>query len=148
DAVVFLAYSRSGLTLDNLLRDGIPADPAAARSFFEYTLAPAAPPDGTLVASLDATADAPAAVWRFLRLHHYDTSPIAARYLDFLLCFFCWKNLTWPFWWRKSSTRSGPCCRQDPALESHTPSPMSGFPAPAAGPGDGFRRPPIRHRQS
>ena len=85
DAVVFLAYSRSGLTLDNLLRDGIPADPAAARSFFEYTLAPAAPPDGTLVASLDATADAPAAVWRFLRLHHYDTSPIAARYLDFLL---------------------------------------------------------------
>src|ERR1019366_1676804 len=28
---------------------------------------------------------AAAAVWPFLRLHHYDTSPIAARYLDFLL---------------------------------------------------------------
>jgi tetratricopeptide (TPR) repeat protein len=85
DPVVFLAYSRSGLTFDNLLRDGIPADAAAARSFFEYTLAPDSPPDETQVASLDTTAGAPAAVWRFLRLHHYDTPPLAARYLDFLL---------------------------------------------------------------
>jgi hypothetical protein len=86
DPVVFLAYSRSGLTFDDLLREGIPVDAAAARSFFEYTLGLASPDDGTPVASLDAAAAAaPAAVWRFLRLHHYETPPLAARYLHFLL---------------------------------------------------------------
>lgn len=92
DPVIFLAYSRSGLSIHHLLRDAIPPDPAAARSFFEYTLSspspPNAPPDATPPAAAPPNASpdaAAAAVWRFLRAHHYDTPPLAARYLDFLL---------------------------------------------------------------
>ena len=72
DPVIFLAWSRSALSVSDLLRLGIPADPAAARSFFQYTLASSAPQDA-------------AVVWQFLRNHHYDTPPLAARYADFLL---------------------------------------------------------------
>ena len=72
DPVVFLAYSRSGLSVPDLLRLGIPDDPAAARSFFDYALASLPPEDV-------------ATVWQSLHARRYDTPPLPARYADFLL---------------------------------------------------------------
>lgn len=72
DTVVFLAYSRSGLPVSDLIRFGIPAEPAAARAFFQARLA-------------SASAEDAAVLWQFLRDGHYDTPPLAARYLEFLL---------------------------------------------------------------
>ena len=72
DSIIFLSYSRSGLPTARLLRDGIPQDPLAARSYFEYALSSG---------SFEETA----AAWAFLRASRYDTAPLAGRYLDFLL---------------------------------------------------------------
>ncbi|HYW44061.1 MAG TPA: tetratricopeptide repeat protein [Bryobacteraceae bacterium] len=71
DSVVFLSYARSGLPIDELL-GGVPADPAAARRFFEYTV---------------ATANTAAAreLWQWMESRGYATRPLAARYVDFLL---------------------------------------------------------------
>jgi hypothetical protein len=77
DGVVFLAWSRCGVPLSDLIHLGLPDDAGAARALFEFTLSPGDPPLHS--------PEAAAAVWQFLRSHHYDTGTLAARYLDFLL---------------------------------------------------------------
>ena len=72
DSVVFLSYTRSGLSTADLLRSAIPPGPAAAQSFFEYSLA------------RHDTARA-AALWPWIVERGYTGQRLAARYVDFLL---------------------------------------------------------------
>jgi tetratricopeptide (TPR) repeat protein len=72
DSLIFLLYQRSGLPIGEVLNHGLPADPAAARSFFAYVIE-------------NDTEDAGDAAWKWLGSRGYLDDRTASAYAGHLV---------------------------------------------------------------
>jgi Tetratricopeptide repeat len=72
DSLIFLNYARAELPPEQTLREGLPEESRAVRSYFEFALANGSP-------------ESAAQIWEWMRLRSFTDDRLAGRYIDFLL---------------------------------------------------------------